>query len=335
MSKTVQNSREKLVELTRGFYAVPIISYLGLNGILDKWQNKIEIKVEDYPHLGDNFRHILRYLESLDLLDYNSDSDFFTVSTMGEKIFAKHGAFNIIHSYEDYFQKVGNLLSTNNNTFNVERTENVYGSGQVHEIKFFTDALKLIDPKVTTHIDIACGNGRFMELVSYHLKNHRKSYGIDLSEKSIISTEKNLKKTDFDYTLLQHDGLDVLEWSKKIGETKEKGLISFWFFLHEISNGNTENIINLFQQIYECYPTFDILLCENVDVDSVHLKNECGVVPEFLLFHKLSKQGVLSWSEYNDVLENIPFTLVKEIQYDTVGIDKIPSSFTWYLTPKG
>jgi len=61
-------------------------------------------------------------------------------------------------------------------------------------------------------------------------------------------------------------------------------------------------------------------------------------MPEFLLFHELSGQGVLSWQQHREVLHGIPYTVAAEWHYDTIPDEAggtVPSSVLWHLKPKG
>jgi len=61
-----------------------------------------------------------------------------------------------------------------------------------------------------------------------------------------------------------------------------------------------------------------------------------SIMPEYLFFHDLSGQGVLSWKEYHEIRLQIPYRLVAERLFDEIaGEDgrKEPSSFIWGLVP--
>ena len=59
-------------------------------------------------------------------------------------------------------------------------------------------------------------------------------------------------------------------------------------------------------------------------------------MPEFLFFHEISGQGVLSWQEYREILEEVPYDLSAEKVFDILkhNGEDIPSGFVWYLTPR-
>jgi hypothetical protein len=61
-------------------------------------------------------------------------------------------------------------------------------------------------------------------------------------------------------------------------------------------------------------------------------------MPEYLFFHELSKQGILLWPEYNEMLRNSPYCLENEWLFDEATLEdnssKEPSTFLWILSPK-
>ena len=61
-----------------------------------------------------------------------------------------------------------------------------------------------------------------------------------------------------------------------------------------------------------------------------------SIMPEFLLFHALSGQGLLSWGTWQEVLDGIPYSLKEELRFDEVRPaegEPIPASFLWVLHP--
>lgn len=342
MNEAKLNPRQKMVQFMRGYYTLPIISFLGQKGILDQWCKKEEISLSYTLEKLPGILPIIEYLTSIDLLILDQMNNSFKISELGQKVFSRHGGFNILHSYHSYFENLEGVLTQNgSDEIRVERNENIYGSGQVHKKKYFKDALKLIDKEYTTNIDIACGNGEFIQELLHSTPSLENSIGVDLSSDSVKTANKRFANNNI-VQIIQSDGLNVTTWSSEIKNTHRdfdflsNGIISMWFFLHEISKGEINGIIELFKNLRLQFPNNDILICENVMLDPEDLRGDCdmSMAPEFLLFHKLSRQGVLSWSQYQEVLEKIPYSVYQEHLYDEVGVNGTPSSFIWLLEPK-
>ena len=57
-------------------------------------------------------------------------------------------------------------------------------------------------------------------------------------------------------------------------------------------------------------------------------------MPEYLFFHKVSGQGILSWKQYKSLLVDCPYSLEYEWKFDDENKRKIPSAFVWILKPR-
>ena len=61
-----------------------------------------------------------------------------------------------------------------------------------------------------------------------------------------------------------------------------------------------------------------------------------SIMPEYMLFHNLSGQGVLSHKEFLFILKNIPYNLILKKNFDNIKHNNksSPSAIAWLLTPK-
>jgi len=60
-------------------------------------------------------------------------------------------------------------------------------------------------------------------------------------------------------------------------------------------------------------------------------------MPEYLFFHDLSGQGILSWEEYERISRKIPYEIFAERTFDELTSEdgkRIPSVFIWLLKPQ-
>ena len=109
--------------------------------------------------------------------------------------------------------------------------------------------------------------------------------------------------------------------------------------LREFSGGSTERVINFFRELRAALPEAAIVLGEITALPPSFLArhHESSILPELLLFHSLSGQGVLEWETWHRILDEIPYSLAASREFDLVGggdEDAIPSSFVWHLKPK-
>ena len=137
------------------------------------------------------------------------------------------------------------------------------------------------------------------------------------------------------------DGNKVNLWSpiaKKYIQERVN-VITLWFLLHEISNFKIKLIEGFLKKIKKEFPNSEVIICELIKApDSVLLINkEVSVIPEYLFFHDLSNQGVLSWEEIKLVIKRTGYKLIKEYLFDDlINIDNntsIPSTCVLILKP--
>ena len=113
-------------------------------------------------------------------------------------------------------------------------------------------------------------------------------------------------------------------------------LISLWFMLHDISNHKVKNLKQFLNQVYKNFPSSSLVIGEIVRLEDKIL-NEIynkSLMPEYLFFHKISGQGIMSWKEYKALLIDSPYTLEYKWLFDNANKSKVPSAFVWILKPK-
>ena len=336
------NAREEIITLLRGQVACPLLSCLGEAGWLDRMQQGA-FSPDAFSSNVDSstLDAILHYLVALGLLEWDKAGEQFEATPLGRKVFKRYGAFCLLNSYEDYFRNFRTLLFPDNSPRpTVNRLRNVIGSGQLHAHKFFPAALSLVaGSKFSAIADIGCGDGQFLEIaLGEHLAPQ--AVAVDLS---VVATETTTRRLcqlfpTATITSIVTDGINVSVWSKKL-PAEEKTLISLWFVAHEFSQGRLETVTAFFQHLQRQCPRAEVLLGEIVSVPDTALSanRSESIMPEFLLFHALSGQNVLSWDDWLKVRDTIPYTVKGERHFDVVsGTDgqSVPSSFLWHLVPQ-
>lgn len=342
------NPREELMFLLRGFFATPLLTALGKRGVLDRFKSQPVSINELGPDSNEtSIQNAFIYLESIGLLTRtNEAAKTFEATSLGAKIFKRYGSFVLLYSYRDLISDVENLLFNTNATVpKCDRLDNVIGSGLTNGRKFFPAGLESIkDLDVSVIVDLACGNGEF--LVRFHDAHPNASIvAADLSTIAIQSTIRYFKEIDpnLEITSVETDAKEVAKWMTVVNKVRShspegKVVISMWYLIHEIAQHDVDIVANFFNSIHKSCPDAHLLIGEiiNVNPDLLSQSRYGSIMPEFLFFHELSGQGVLTWLQYQQLLEKIPYELAFENQFDLVGTgnEKVPSAIIWHLSPK-
>jgi hypothetical protein len=190
-------------------------------------------------------------------------------------------------------------------------------------------------------IDIGCGDGCFLERARERWPG-LPVFGVDLSDKAVETTNRRLNlSTAHDSIAIAANGYDVGIWSKAAPASIRESprlIISLWFVGHEFSNESPERISTFFSALHKAFPQAQVLLGEinKISAEILAEDHELSIMPEFLLFHELSRQGVLSWASWHHILGIIPYILQTERRFDEVrqhSGETVPASFLWLLQP--
>ena len=342
------NPREEIISLLRGYIACPIMSCLGRHNILEKMLQS-EFTMDDFPTVGDKsiFQAILRYFVDIGLLesDSNGIDSVYNPTELGNKVFRRYGSFCLVHSYSEYIESLENLLFNpyTQDLPEVNRLENVIGSGQTNSRKFFPAALEMLEgTQLRAIVDIGCGDGKFLGSVLEMFPDASVA-AVDISEIALRVTVKNLNAQFPKAKVISilSDGIDVTGWSTALKKQLPEGVdvVSMWYLIHEISKGSVDTVTDFLKAIHQYCPGAEIIIGEIIAVPSnlLAIKRHESIMPEFLFFHTASGQNVLTWEQYQECLLHIPFELANQSLFDIVeGTDgtNVPSAFVWHLKPK-
>ena len=342
------NPLEEIISLLRGYFACPIISTLGKEGVLNSMlQKKDGFSREDFPKVTNKkiFEAILVYLLNLSLLMRNENGKYY-VTELGAKVFNRYGSYCLLHSYGSFLNELDAILfDPDFKTLpKCDRLTNIIGSGQANGKKYFPVAMEIMKKhKVQTVLDIGCGDGYFLSKVLESFPNIN-VFGVDISEISVAVTERNLRSKfpEASIKTFLSSGDDIEKWASWLLADSESGtakqVITMWYLLHEISKNDKNVVIGYFRKLNQFFPKTSLMIGEIVAVPpDILAQNRSGsVIPEYLFFHQISGQGVLSWVDYQEILKNIPYVLEDEKLFNVVssGKEAVPSSFIWHLSPK-
>jgi SAM-dependent methyltransferase len=299
--------------------------------------------LDDFPAgLDQNvLSSVFCYLHSLNLLEAMPGGGY-DLTAHGRRTFKRSGAALLLFSYRGYFENLAGILSGQTQS-TVDRRHNVLGSGALHSKKFFPVVWAMFnDAPRAAFIDIGCGDGQFLTHACAQWPGIAVA-AVDLSPVAVETTLKRLKAAGHsDAVGIVQSGVDVADWVAQVPEAIRDTAplaVSMWFVLHEFSGGDPETIVGFFRELRSALPSAEIILGEITALPPELLAghHEISIMPEFLLFHELSRQGVLSWETWNDILARIPYSLVGEQLFDLVGDtveDSVPSSFVWHLAPR-
>jgi hypothetical protein len=336
--------RSTLIELLRGNLSCPLIAAFGEIGLSDKLLTG-PVTTHDLELNGnpDVLGACLDYLISIGLLlsCNEADNSRYELTETGRMVFRRHGAFSLLHSYHKYFDSLAELLTSKSAIMpTVERGENVVGSGALHAKKFFPAALRqleLIQPKAI--IDIGCGDGTFLEYAHAHIP-HAELAVIDYAQVAIDATAKRFSDYGIDLVAaITSDGSLVHNWAAQLPasfKTASPVVFAIWFVAHEFSQRSETVLIEFFKKMNATFPRADIILGEIVNLPRTVLAENArtSIMPEYLFFHRVSGQGVMSWDAWQRILSQIPYSLAAEVRFDEVSTQNgqsLPSSFVWHL----
>lgn len=335
--------RKRIVNLLRGYFATPVIAALGETGMAEKMALGEFSQTDWGPEFDTNVVTVLfAYLHSIGLIAKTEESRF-TLTAEGQTVIGRNGAFSLLMSYADYLHMLPDLLFGKAVGPSVNRRRNVRGSGQLHSKKFFPAAFDDVpsEPPLAL-IDVGCGDGCFLEYAREKWPGLC-VFGVDLSDTAVEATKDRLSSSlDTSPIAVTANGHDIAVWSAAAPSNVRNSsrlLISMWFVAHEFSQGSPERLKDFFSRLKEAFPSATVVLGEitNIPPDILKSNYDLSIMPEFLLFHSLSGQGVLSWATWRGILAAIPYILKNERTFDLVTAPdggRIPASFVWQLVPR-
>jgi len=340
--------KEEIVNTMRGFFCMPVLSSLGLLGVLDVIISSPTNSLNNFTKIKNQklLKNSLDYLAALGFLEYvDEDTNNFKATKFGKEIFKRCSSFYVPHSYNQHMHDFYNLLTNyqTDKSQSVDRRENVIGSGMTHQ-RYFPPAISFLKRRINFDLlaDLGCGDGHFLNLVKKAFP-HKNIVGIDISKTAIdVACEKLKEHHPFQQVnMIQSDAIDIRNWGERLKQIAGKNsiVLSMWFLLHEISKKDPDYLTDFFLKISSNFPDSPIILSELVRHDNYLLaaNKHDSLMPEYLFFHDMSGQGILSWDDYKKILNDIPYKLAYEMVFDELTkVDgmKIPSSFVWCLVPK-
>jgi hypothetical protein len=335
--------RGSLISLLRGSFSSPTIAALAELGLIERMLAG-PFRVEDFPIAVDKrvLSSVFLYLHSLNLLKEMPEGRY-DLTDEGRTALKRNGAFLLLFSYRGYFENLAGLLTGDSEAVTVDRRHNVLGSGSLHSKKFFPAVWGMFNgAHPSALIDVGCGDGQFLTNACTEWPDVSIA-AVDLSPIAVETTLKQLETFGRkDIVGIVESGVKVAEWIAHLpGALKAKSplVLSLWFVVHEFSGGDPKTVIRFFREVRSALPKADIILGEinALPPELLAEHHESSIMPELLFFHELSRQGVLKWETWHQVLDEIPYSLIGERQFDVVGEvgEQItPSSFIWHLRPK-
>jgi hypothetical protein len=333
--------RGAIVSLLRGAFACPSIATLAELGLVEAMlAGKFCARQFDAVRDTRGLHAIFNYLASIGVLREIAP-EVFSATEEGRMILKRSGAFLLLFSYREYFNHLGELLRDGAREFVVDRRQNVLGSGSLHSRKYFPSAWDILHSlQPAALIDIGCGDGHFLKGALTAL-GALEVAAVDLSPIAVNETCERLRGIGrTDVTGIVESGEQIERWLPRIpSRVKDQAplLISFWFVVHEFSGGEPERVVRFFERLHKLLPKAHLLIGEIAKYPSSTLENSrsSSIMPEFLLFHALSGQGVLSWDEWKLVLRSVPYEISSEVRFDQIpdGDRDVPSSVIWHLRP--
>jgi len=333
-------SIEKLVFYLRGLFSAPIICELSKRKIFKFVKNKAIFDIDKLKNVKSKreLDACLNYLIRINLLAKEGKNNF-KFTELGTEIFKRSNSYYVPHSYRELILNLGNIFDKKIKIekLKVDRNENIIGSGITH-MRYFPPVISYLalNSNFDIGVDVGCGNGHFLNLMNNNF-NNKNLYGFDMSLTSVRSAKLIKKNNSNKINIFKADASNINKWKKKIKIKNKKVIFFFWFLLHEISKNKKSIITNYLKDIKKNFPNSKIVICELTKQKDVILRDNCekSLMPEYLLFHDFSGQGVLSYTDYKEVLINTGYTLKKEWKFDQSSANNDqnsePSTFVWIL----
>ena len=262
----MEYSIEKLVFYLRGFFAAPIICEFSKRKIFRYSKNKAVFDIDRLQKIKGKkeVKACLNYLIRINLLN-KVDEEKYEFTKIGTEIFKRANSYYVPHSYREYILNLDNILDKkiNINTLNVDRDENIIGSGLTH-MRYFPPVLSYFArEKIETVVDVGCGNGHFLNLMNNNFENLN-LVGFDMSSVSVKAAKQIKKNNSNKLFIFKEDASKIKKWEKKIKNfTKgKKTVFFFWFLLHEISSNKKSVIIDFLKNVRKKFPNSKIVICE-------------------------------------------------------------------------
>ena len=347
-TNSTYNVSEEITTLIRGFFSTPVLAGIGRLGASEIMLRLREFSPDDFVQIPNKQLLVaaLDYLTRIALLDkVDERKHTYCTTELGRHIFQRLGSFLTPHSYHEYLYHFDEQLLQAGpyHKQEVDRLENILGSGRAHD-RYFPPAVTFLRRKVRFRViaDIGCGDGRFLDCVLRGVPDVS-VVGMDVSEVSIHTAREKLthRHPSRALTTFLADGAKINEWSGRLLQIarSDELVISMWFLLHEICCGDPIKAQQFLSSVHELFPQTPLIACELVRQTPALLSRyrKQSIMPEYVFFHDLSEQGILSWSQYQTILKKIPYTLAMERLYDQIGTvpcEKEPAVFVWCLLPK-
>jgi SAM-dependent methyltransferase len=323
--------------------AAPMLSALGETGLVER--------ICFGPFLSDDLtigknaqakattQAVIKYLSRLGIVDGEGTTAAPWIATEdGRKILRRWGSAAILESYREYAAALPALLNGSAvRTPMTDRPLNVLGSGALHKKKFFPAATSVIESSLAkTLVDVGCGDGTFL-LEASKCRSLDTLVGVDLSAEAVSIAEANVGSSSWEgqFVGAAVDARQVKAWSACVPATDRPPLISMWFILHEFCQGSVDVAATFFSEVRTYLPEAEFLLGEIVCADAGELREgrDVSIMPEYLFFHDLSGQTVLTWPDLQRLQESIPYRVKDETLFDRTGVTGTPSALFWHLIP--
>jgi Methyltransferase small domain len=336
------NPREEIISLLRGAFAAPVISFLGRRGYAEALLSD-GLCLRELPtgvH-SQALVAVFRYLVGLGLLE-EAASHRFMPTELGRKVFERWGAFCVLDSYNGYFWDLDWTLASSTLPHpTVDRERNTIGSGQFHARKFFPLVLSHLEVTPYDHLtDLGCGDGTFIEQ-ALKVRPSLSVSAVDLSEQAILLVQRRLssRTPPVACSSVVCNALEVSSWAPTVAANPAaRHLITIWFVLHEIFDGCLETLVSFFHQIHDRFPNATVAFAElfRLSAEELVSTRRTSIMPEYVLFHELSGQHLLTADQLSDLLSQIPYQVAyrRTLDFVSSGFRSLPSNTVCILSPR-
>ncbi len=319
------HTKNEIVAVARGYYALPILMALARAGIVERILEQ-GVDLADLKGNQRNLRICLDYLRNLGWLIL--EEDHYRATSLGASVLRRCGAFGILFSYRPYIANLDQLLFDDEAKVQVYRDENVVGSGEAHVRKYFSRTAEFLAASEAQYVlDVGCGDGTFLNYCR-EVRPDIGLIGVDYSERALEVTRNNL---DAEAILFQGNVSEpevTLEKLHRRGIDPAEILVSVWFIFHEVLGMEGIDLAAMLRGYKELSPEHGMIVGEIFDIPHEVLAehhNEIAI-PEFNLFHDLSGQKLFTRDAWQEAIAVSGFATG-----NFIGLDVLPWKETEYF----
>ncbi|HEY63316.1 MAG TPA: methyltransferase domain-containing protein [Caldilineae bacterium] len=301
----------------RGFYVTHALLGLASVGFLQELGDQGSVDLAEFASREGIDLEILtplcEYLYGLKILRWEGQR--YALDTTGELISDMlMGALLSVQAYANILYHLEPLLRGQEHYGSeVRRRPRLVaeGSGLSAQLLAFPLVASLLRKKGSRHVlDLACGDGTFLEVLCSH-DDRITGYGLDIAPEAIELGRRRLATRGLEdrIHLFVADMFRIDEITYPLPEIDA---ITCIYALHEFLTENGEQVVELLRKLRGRFPQTPLIVCEVIRHSPDELRRKPGGLLEIQLVHALSGQRLGTRQEWREIFRRAGFTEMEE-----------------------